>query len=71
MDYIVGGLHLYNPINKKTEASSVIHELGKQLLAHDVTVYTCHCTGLQALDWLKPIMGSRIQTINTGQVIDL
>lgn len=29
---VIGGLHLYNPINKRNESSSFINELGNELL---------------------------------------
>lgn len=36
IDFIIGGLHLYNPINRKTEDSSVIEDLGNKLICKNV-----------------------------------
>lgn len=69
--HIIGGLHLYNPINRKTEDISFIHELGKHLLEKHVKIYTCHCTGLKAFAFLKSTLGNNISTLKTGQVIEL
>ena len=71
IEFMIGGLHLYNPINKKTENLSFINELGNKLLDKNIKIYTCHCTGLKAFDLLKNILGSNIRTLKTGQVIEL
>lgn len=70
IDCVVGGLHLYNPISKKTEEAGFIHALGHKLLAKKIHIYTCHCTGLKAFELLRESLGSRISTLKTGQVID-
>ena len=64
-------MHLYNPINKKTEKLSLINELGNKLLEKNIKIYTCHCTGVKAFDLLNNILGSNIKAIKSGQVIDL
>lgn len=69
--FIIGGLHLYNPITKKTEKPSFIKELGNKLHAKNIKIYTCHCTGVKAFKLLNNILGSDIKTLKTGQVIKL
>ena len=71
IEFIIGGLHLYNPINKKTEKLTLINELGNKLLEKNIKIYTCHCTGVKAFDLLNNILGSNIKAIKSGQVIDL
>lgn len=71
IEFIIGGLHLFNPINKRTENLSLINELGYKLLDRDIKIYTCHCTGLKAFETLKNILGNNIRTLKTGQVIRL
>lgn len=71
IQFIIGGLHLYNPINKKTENLRFVNELGNKLLGKNIKIYTCHCTGLKAFDLLNSILGSNIRTLKTGQVIEL
>jgi len=68
---IIGGLHQYNPLNRKTEARHRVEELGQQLLARDVDIHTCHCTGMEAYELLKPLLRDRIQTLHTGQIVNL
>ncbi|ERK31901.1 MBL fold metallo-hydrolase [Clostridium intestinale] len=71
IDLIIGGMHLYNPINRKTEDLRFINELGSRLLEKDIKIYTCHCTGLKAFEVLSNILGKNIKTLKTGQVIEL
>lgn len=71
IDLIIGGMHLYNPINRKIEDLSFINELGSRLLEKDIKIYTCHCTGLKAFELLNNILGKNIKTLKTGQVIEL
>ena len=68
---VVGGLHLFNPINKKTEDISLINQLGKELSKMDLTIFTCHCTGKKAFKELEKIIGDRINSICTGEEIEV
>lgn len=71
IDIVIGGLHLYNPINKKNENLSFINELGNKLLDKNIKIYTCHCTGEKAFSLLSNILDNNILTIKTGQVLKL
>ncbi len=71
IDCLIGGLHLYNPISKKTENARFINELGARLRSKNVEIYTCHCTGPKAYELLREALGNRISSLKTGQVIDL
>lgn len=67
----IGGLHLYNPLNKKTENINFINELGIKLLEKNIKIYTCHCTGEKAFKLLSSTLNNNILTIKTGQVLKL
>jgi len=71
IELIIGGLHLYNPINKRTEDLRFIAELGNRLRNKNIKIYTCHCTGVKAFELLKNILGNNIKNIKTGQVMEL
>lgn len=71
IDLVIGGLHLFNPINRKTESLNFITDLGSKLSNKNIKFLTCHCTGLKAYGILKSILGTNIQTIKTGQIINL
>lgn len=71
IDIVIGGLHLFNPINQKTESLNFITDLGSKLSNKNIKFLTCHCTGLKSYEILKSILGNKIQTIKTGQIINL
>lgn len=70
-DYVISGMHLYNPISKKGEDVDTIKNLGQQLLTKKTTYYTCHCTGKKAYNQLKEIMGDKINYLSTGATLEL
>jgi len=70
-DYVIGGFHLYNRNNKKSEDIETIKGIADFLMKTKSKYYTGHCTGLEAYDQLKSLMGDRIQYIATGSVIKI
>ncbi len=62
----IGGFHLIG--NKDMEN---VDNLAKELLNCPVEkFYTCHCTDYKNYEILKNIMGSRIEYISTGDIIE-
>ena len=50
----VGGYHLWNPLTKKTVSEELLHEIAGELQKHQkVQFYTCHCTGVEAFQFLS------------------
>ena len=70
-NYVIGGFHLYSLAADKYEEPAVINELGQYLKEFDTTFYTCHCTGLQAYNELKEIMGRKIEYLAAGSELKL
>jgi 7,8-dihydropterin-6-yl-methyl-4-(beta-D-ribofuranosyl)aminobenzene 5'-phosphate synthase len=66
-----GGFHIHNPISKKNESQDYIGELTEALGETDPVFYTGHCTGEINFLYIKGWMGKRIQTLNTGEVIEV
>lgn len=66
-----GGFHIHNPILKKNESEDYIVKLAESLGETDPVFYTCHCTGESNFRFIKGWMGKKIQTINTGDVIEV
>ena len=71
LNFIIGGLHLFNPINRRTEKLDFVKELGGELSQKDIKIYTCHCTGDKEFKELENRLCSNIDTLKTGQVIEL
>ena len=65
---LIGGFHL---MNTKTltmgEEKETVESIATTLLDHSISkIYTGHCTGEEALEVLKGILGERIRAIRTG-----
>jgi 7,8-dihydropterin-6-yl-methyl-4-(beta-D-ribofuranosyl)aminobenzene 5'-phosphate synthase len=67
----LGGLHLFNPPTKATESSIYLDYLINELKEMNTIVYTGHCTGRFALNYMKEKLGEKIQEINTGMELSI
>lgn len=70
-DYVFSGFHLYNRAKGKIESAEFTAQLGQRLKQTGIKFYTCHCTGLEAYNILKSILGDQIQYIAAGDTINL
>ena len=70
-DFLIGGFHLYNRHINKSEDISVIKGIAKYLTGTSSIYYTGHCTGTEAYNNLKEIMGDQIHYLSTGTVIEV
>ena len=68
---VIGGFHLFNPVNKKNESLEFISNIAKNLSNKNTIFYTCHCTGNKAFYILKENLKDKIMYLSTGQVIEL
>lgn len=66
-----GGLHIHNPISKKNESPEYIAELTIALCETESVFYTGTCTGENDLWYIKGRMPGKIQTLNSGEVIEI
>ena len=69
---VVGGFHLIGPplINPMGDTEAAVLAIGRELLSFPVErYYTGHCTGAQAYQLLRGVMGERLQGLSTGTVI--
>lgn len=69
-DYVIGGFHLSSR-SGKNESSNNIDQIAKYLLETKAKFYTCHCTGLEAYNRLKIIMGDKLDYLSAGSEIEL
>lgn len=70
-DFLIGGFHLYrlNPDNPNDRKK--LEETAEKLLSFPTKYYTGHCTGERQFDFLKKIMGERIEYLSTGRSFEL
>ena len=68
-DILIGGFHFKKLDPQKDQA--VLKEAAEALLTLPTRYYTCHCTGTEQYEYLKTIMGDRIQYLSTGAQLTL
>ena len=66
-DVFVGGFHL-SKLSLNNGDKNVLGETAEILLKNNTKYYTAHCTGVEQYDYLKRIMGGRLEYISTGLV---
>lgn len=69
-DYVIGGFHLYSA-SSGSEPPETVDSLAKYLLTTKIKFYTCHCTGIEAYERLKSIMGDSIGYLSAGDQITI
>ena len=69
-DYVIGGFHLSSR-SGGNEDSDMIDRIGKYLMATKAKFYTCHCTGIEAYERLRSVMGDNIDYLSTGSEITI
>ena len=66
-----GGFHINNLITKKNESPKYPDKLAEALGETDPVFYTGHCTGEKNFLYIKGWLCMKIQTMNTGEVIEV
>lgn len=64
-DALVGGFHV-----SKMPRDTRLETVARQLNAHRTEFYTCHCTGTEQFDFLKPRM-ERLHYLSCGRTITI
>jgi len=70
-DVTFGGFHLFQLKEGDEASEKLIDMTGKALLAGDTVYHTGHCTGDNAYDRLKTILGDRLQRMSGGRVVEI
>lgn len=68
---VFGGFHLGNSRRGMVEDLASVQSLGHYLSKCGCQFYTGHCTGEEAYNVLKEIMGQKLDRISTGKTIEL
>ena len=68
-DVFVGGFH-FMKLTPQTDAP-YLESAARELLAYPTVYYPGHCTGSAAFDFMKPILGSRLNSISSGTILEL
>jgi|GEM_PF-3571193 len=65
----VGGFHLFNPSLKKTAPEETLSSIAKELDESGISFYTCHCTGMEAFEYLEKRCA--IKYLYCGETIEI
>ena len=68
-DALIGGFH-FMKLTPETDVPRLT-AAAEQLLRYPTAYYTGHCTGAAAYDFMKPIMGDRLNSVTTGTTIEV
>ena len=68
-DVLIGGFH-FMKLDPETDRE-ILKDAAEKLLQTGAVYYTGHCTGAAQYDYLKTIMGDRLQPLSTGMSIEL
>ena len=66
---VVSGFHMIHSTPLSREDISDIEETAKELAKMPTVFYTGHCTGQEAYDIMKPILGEKLKPIHSGEII--
>ena len=68
-DMAVSGFHLMKRTPYHNTQIKEIEEIARMLKQYPTQFITCHCTGLEAYDIMKDIMGDKLSYVHSGDEI--
>lgn len=71
IDNVIGGFHIFNPINRRYENPDIIKNMGLMMKAKNTRYYTCHCTGKKGYEKMKEILLEDINYLSVGSEVEL
>lgn len=70
-DVVISGFHLMKRAAYSEQEANEIKEIAEKLKEYPTLFYSCHCTGLEAYDIMKDIMGEKLHYVQTGEEVPL
>lgn len=70
-DVVISGFHLMKKTPYREDQVKDIQEIARELVKYPTVFYTCHCTGVEAFDIMKEIMGDKLLYVHSGDEIIL
>ena len=68
-DAVISGFHLMKKTPYREEEIREIEDIARELNRYPTRFFTCHCTGTDAFDIMKTIMGERLSYVHSGEEI--
>ena len=69
-DVLVGGFH-FKKLDPAGDGAEKLSKAAKQLMKYSTQYYTGHCTGIEQYQFLKEIMGDRLEYLATGEAVNI
>ncbi len=70
-DVVISGFHLMKKDSYTDDELLEIIDIAKQLKKYHTQFYTCHCTGKEAYEVMRNIMGDKLEYVHSGEEIRL
>ncbi len=70
-DAVISGFHLMKKTPYREDRVKEIEDIARKLCEYPTVFYTCHCTGLEAFDIMKAVMGDKLIYVHSGDEIIL
>ncbi len=68
-DLVISGFHMMKKSGYEPSDVELIREIAKLLTNYKTKFYTGHCTGVEAYDILREVMGEQVQYVKSGEEI--
>ncbi len=68
-DVVISGFHLMKKKEYTDAEREEIREIARELTTYPTQFFSCHCTGLEAFDMMKEIMGSQLTYVHCGDEV--
>ena len=68
-DVVISGFHLMKKTPYREDQIKEIEDIAKELVKYPTCFYTCHCTGTEAFDIMKQVMGDKLIYVHSGEEI--
>ena len=66
-DAVISGFHLMKKTQYREDEIREIEDIATELKKYPTRFYTCHCTGEEAFDIMKGIMGESLSYVHSGE----
>ncbi len=70
-DVVISGFHLMKKTPYRDDQIKEIEDIASRLKEYPTRFYTCHCTGVEAYDIMKKIMGEKVAYVHSGEEVFL
>jgi len=68
---VLGGMHLMHAYEEEEKQRAFCHEMAEKLKEHDCIYFTGHCTSVEAYEMLKQELGSQMNYLSAGSVLEI